>query len=124
MGPWTHGVKQLGLTSAGDVEFGPEAALDHNEERLAFFDGALKGIPNGRRQRAPLRLFVLGGGSGRRTAAGRLDPGGQWPEGRQGPPPRTRVPAYFPHRGGLLAPTPFTVGAAWSRFLLAPPPPP
>lgn len=120
LGPWTHGVKQLGLTCAGDVELGAEAALDHNEERLAFFDAALKGIPDGRRERAPLRLFVMGGGSGRRTAAGRLDHGGRWREERQWPLARTRFTDYFLHRGGLLGPAPPAVTEAWSRFVFDP----
>ncbi|HXG05063.1 MAG TPA: CocE/NonD family hydrolase, partial [Candidatus Binatia bacterium] len=77
MGPWIHGVAPLGQTHAGDVDFGREAAIEHNEERLAFFDRALKGLPDARPEPAPLRFFVMGGGSGRRTATGRLDHGGR-----------------------------------------------
>ena len=102
MGPWTHGVRQLALSSAGDVEFGPTAPFDHNQERLAFFDRALKGEPDA--GPLPLRLFVMGGGSGRRTASGRLDHGGQWREERDWPLPRTLFTEYYLHAGGRLAP--------------------
>jgi uncharacterized protein len=120
MGPWTHGVKPLGQTFAGDVEFGPDAALDHNEERLAFFDAALKGIPDGRRPRPPLRLFVMGGGSGRRTAAGRLDHGGGWRDEREWPLARTRFTEYYLQPGGRLAPARPAAAAAGTRFAFDP----
>ncbi len=118
VGPWTHGVKPLGLTWAGDVEFGPEAAIDHNEERLAFFDAALRGGPDGRRP--PLRLFVMGGGTGRRTAEGRLDHGGRWREERAWPLARTRFTDFFLHPGGRLAPARPAAGEAFSRFVFDP----
>jgi hypothetical protein len=118
MGPWTHGVKQLGSTFAGDVEFGAEAALDHNEERLAFFDQALRGVPDGRRP--PLRLFVMGGGSGRRNGAGRLEHGGRWREAREWPLPGTRFTDFFLHPGGRLARTRPAAAGAVSRFLYDP----
>jgi hypothetical protein len=117
MGPWTHGVKPLGQTFAGDVEFGPEAALDHNEERLAFFDAALKGVPDGRRP--PLRLFVMGGGSGRRTG-GRLDHGGRWRDEREWPLGRTRFTEFYLQPGGRLAPARPAAGEACTRFAFDP----
>ncbi len=120
MGPWTHGVKQLGQSYAGDVEFGPDAALDHNEERLAFFESALTGVPDGRPARPPLRLFVMGGGSGRRTGSGRLDHGGRWREAREWPLPGTRFTDFFLHPGGGLATERPTRGEAFSRFLFDP----
>ncbi len=120
MGPWTHGVKQLGLTSAGDVEFGPDAAFDHNEERLGFFDRALKGVPDGRPPPPPIRLFVMGGGSGRRTAEGRLDHGGRWREASAWPLPGTRFTDHYLHPGGMLAPTRPAVDEAASSFSFDP----
>ncbi|MGH7310753.1 MAG: CocE/NonD family hydrolase [Candidatus Rokuibacteriota bacterium] len=121
MGPWTHGVRQLAASSAGDVEFGPAAPLEHNEERLAFFDRTLKGIPDsGRTTAPPLRLFVMGGGSGRRTAAGRLDHGGQWRDEHEWPLRRTRFTEYYLHAGGRLAPVRPAVAEAWSRFVFDP----
>jgi putative CocE/NonD family hydrolase len=118
VGPWTHGVKQLGMTAAGDVEFGPEAALDHNEARLAFFEAALRGLPNG--PTAPFRLFVMGGGSGRRTGGGRLDHGGRWRTEREWPLARTRFTEFYLHPGGRLAAAAPDAREAVSRFVFDP----
>jgi putative CocE/NonD family hydrolase len=118
VGPWTHGVKQLAQTFAGDVELGAAAALDHNEERLAFFDAALKGAPAA--PRPTLRLFVMGGGTGRRTGAGRLDHGGRWREEREWPLARTRYADWFLHPGGVLAPRRPAPSEAASRFVYDP----
>lgn len=99
MGPWTHG--QRSVSHAGDVDFGPHATLDgalaedYVALRLAWFDKHLRGNrqavePLG----APVRLFVMGGGSGRRTAGGRLDHGGRWVEEADWPP-RATLPTAF-----------------------------
>lgn len=120
VGPWTHGWKQLGVTFAGDVELGASAAIDYNEERLAFFDAALKGVETGWAQQAPLRLFVMGGGSGRRTAAGRLDHGGAWRDEREWPLPRTRFTDFYLQPGGGLATDRPKAAEAISRFVFDP----
>ncbi|MBI1735854.1 MAG: CocE/NonD family hydrolase [Candidatus Rokubacteria bacterium] len=104
VGPWTHGVKQLGQTASGDVEFGRDAALGHNEERLRFFDATMRGVGNGWHDEPKLRLFVMGGGAGRRTAGGRLEHGGRWRTATAWPLPGTRFTDYHLHAGGLLAP--------------------
>jgi len=119
MGPWTHGVRQLAASCAGDVEFGAAAPLEHNEERRTFFDRTLKGIPDSRAE-PPLRLFVMGGGSGRRTASGRLDHGGQWRDEREWPLRRTRFTEYYLHAGGRLAQVRPAGAEAWSRFVFDP----
>lgn len=109
LGPWTHGDRSL--TYAGDVDFGPAATLDGNLAadfltlRLRWFDAWLKGERNGVAAEPPVRLFVMGGGSGRRTAEGRLDHGGRWRAERDWPIPDTRQTAYFLQPGGLLQPT-------------------
>ncbi len=120
VGPWTHGVGQFGLTYAGDVELGPDAAIDHNEERLAFFDAVLKDAPNGWRERRPLRIFVMGGGSGRRNGAGRLEHGGRWREATEWPLPGTRITNFFLQPGGGLGATPPADGDGASRFVFDP----
>ncbi|MBI3825214.1 MAG: CocE/NonD family hydrolase [Candidatus Rokubacteria bacterium] len=104
MGPWIHSVKPLGQTFSGDVDFGAAAAIDHNEERLAFFDAALREMETAWTAGPPLRLFVMGGGSGRRNAAGRLEHGGGWRDERQWPLPRTRFTDFHLHPGGGLRP--------------------
>jgi len=83
MGPWTHGGQTQSF--AGEAEFGPEAALDFNAFRQRWFDRWLKGIQNGVDRGPPVRIFVMGGGDGRRTPEGRVfvgGTGGMSPNGR------------------------------------------
>jgi putative CocE/NonD family hydrolase len=100
LGPWTHGDRQL--TYVGDVDFGPAATLDGNVAtdfltlRLRWFDRWLKGTDNGVDTEPAVRLFVMGGGSGRKNAAGRIDHGGRWRAEKDWPIPDTRwTPYYF-----------------------------
>jgi putative CocE/NonD family hydrolase len=99
-GPWVHNACER--TYAGDVEFGPDAALDHNELRLRWFDRWLKGVPNGAEDVAPVRIFVMGGGDGRRDGAGRMRHGGRWRHEREWPLARAvATPYYLCADGGL-----------------------
>ena len=107
MGPWTHGDRQL--TYVGDVDFGPEATIDGNVAtdfltlRLRWFDRWLKGERNGVDAEPTVRIFVMGGGSGRKNAAGRLDHGGRWRAERDWPLPGTRWTPYYCGRDGSLS---------------------
>ena len=91
LGPWTHG--QRSLTYAGEVDFGSNAALDdaiapdYIALRIAWFDRHLKGRKAPDYFASPVKLFVMGGGTGLRNAAGRLDHGGYWREGTRWPLP-------------------------------------
>src|SRR5262249_51983869 len=59
VGPWTHG--QIGSGERfGDIDFGPEAAVDIPGVHLRWYDRRLKGIDNGIDAEAPIRLFVMG----------------------------------------------------------------
>jgi len=51
-----------------------------------------------------VRIFVMGGGSGRKNAAGRLDHGGRWRAERDWPLPGTRWTPYYCGRDGSLSP--------------------
>ena len=51
---------------------------------------------------APVRIFVMGGGSGRRTASGRLDHGGAWRDEQAWPLARTRPTSLYLHGDGGL----------------------
>ena len=78
LGPWTHGDRSDHCF--GDVEFGPDAPLDSwagdwRAYRLRFFDHVVKGAAL---DEPAVRVFVMGGGSGRRDAAGHLEHGGRW----------------------------------------------
>ncbi|MGV8950086.1 MAG: CocE/NonD family hydrolase [Cypionkella sp.] len=93
MGPWTHGNRSRSVF--GDVDFGPNAVFDGQVDedwlafRLKFFARWLKGEGEGPRD-ARVHLFVMGGGSGRRTAAGHLDHGGHWIEASDWPVPEAK----------------------------------
>jgi uncharacterized protein len=106
LGPWTHGDRSQ--TAFGEVEFGPEAAIDSwagdwREYRRRFFDRHLKGLPGD--DEPPLRIFIMGGGSGRRDANGRLEHGGRWRTEADWPLPATRFTPYYLDTKGGLSPT-------------------
>ncbi len=104
LGPWTHGNRSAQVF--GDVDFGPAATIDSwagdwRAYRLRHFDHATKGTPN---PEPPVRVFVMGGGSGRRTAAGHLDHGGHWITLQDWPAPQADIVAYQLHADGTLDP--------------------
>ena len=125
LGPWTHGNNHE--TFAGDVDFGAAAVLGGagafagvrsgmSHDASSHADGA-QDLPELRRRffahylpvkaRAPMRTmpvaepavhyFLMGGGSGRRNAAGRLDHGGEWRTAAAWPLPGLRSRRYFLH---------------------------
>ena len=102
LGPWTHGARSQ--TCFGDVEFGPDAAIeswagDWLSYRLRFIDRVLRGTDDGQ---PAVRLFVMGGGSGKRTPDGRLDHGGHWMDATDWPPPDAVPSPFFLHADGTL----------------------
>ena len=107
LGPWTHGDRQL--TYVGDIDFGPHATIDGNVAadfltlRLRWFDRWLKGDSNGVDTEPAVRIFVMGGGTGRKNTAGRLDHGGRWRAEKDWPIPDTRWTPYFMHASRLLS---------------------
>jgi hypothetical protein len=66
----------------------------------------LRGVDNGLGAEAPLRIFVMGGGSGRRSGAGRLVHGGRWRDEREWPLARTRFTRFYLHGDGSLTTDP------------------
>ena len=107
MGPWTHGPRSVPY--AGNVELGPDAPVDNNlaadydNLRLRFFDRWLKGQVSAKITEPPVRIFVMGGGSGRKSADGRLDHGGRWREEHQWPLARAQNTAFYLQQAGRLA---------------------
>ncbi len=116
LGPWTHGDRSKSWS--GDVDFGPAATIDGNiaahwrEFRLRWFDHWLKGIANGVDREPAVRLFLMGGGSERRNADGRMDHGGRWIKGDEWPLPQMRCVSYYLHGDGCLSPDLPATGAA------------
>ncbi len=107
MGPWTHGSTTTELNFSGDVEFGDDAALDDfRETHLRWFDRWLKGVDTGIEDDPPLRIFVMGGGSGRRMPSGRMMHGGAWRDEREWPLARACFTDYYLHEDGALDTTP------------------
>jgi putative CocE/NonD family hydrolase len=116
LGPWTHGDRSQ--TRFGDVEFGPDAAIDSwagdwPHYRLRHFDSVIHGRAN---PEPPVRVFVMGGGSGRRNEAGHLEHGGRCITLPDWPAPDAAVVAYHLHNDGGLDPIPPSADAAPLSF--------
>jgi uncharacterized protein len=107
MGPGLHGNRNS--TFAGDASFGERATIAGNvapswfEFRRRWFDRWLKHRSNGVEGEPPVRLFLMGGGTGRRNEAGRLDHGGRWIEATRWPLPETDFRPFHLHANGRLA---------------------
>lgn len=103
MGPWTHGdFTVFARTYSGDVDFGPEAAIHYNELRLKWFDRTLKGLDTGIYEEPPVRIFIMGGGNGKKNEDGRLNHGGKWRDEYEWPLSRTQYTNYYLHGDGQL----------------------
>jgi putative CocE/NonD family hydrolase len=102
LGPWKHGDRSD--SCFGDVEFGPDAPIDAwagdwSAYRLRFFDHVVKAAPL---DEPPVRIFVMGGGSGRRNAAAHLEHGGRWISAADWPLPDAEPVAFHLHNDGRL----------------------
>ncbi len=111
LGPWTHGNRSARVF--GDVDFGPEAPIDSwagnwRDYRLRHFRHVLDGTPN---PEPAVRVFVMGGGSGRRTPEGHLDHGGRWISMDDWPHPASVATDFHLHPDGRLDRAPSAGGA-------------
>ena len=120
LGPWNHvSMRGKGASFVGDVEFGEGADWGDkvlNQERFRWFDRWLKGIDTGVEDDDPVRIFVMGGGSGRTDEAGRIHHGGGWRVEQEWPLKRAAQTAYFLSTGGGLstaAPTDSASPTTW-----------
>lgn len=124
LGPWTHG--QRSVTHAGDVDFGPAATLDGNIApdyialRIAWFDRHLKGKSAPDYLPKPVKVFVMGGGPGDKTAEGRLRHGGRWRDEDSWPPADVAPVAFYLHDTGELATTESVKADASREFTFDP----
>jgi putative CocE/NonD family hydrolase len=102
LGPWIHGAHAA--SAHGQADFGPEAAINGLQFRLRWYDRWLKDTPNGVENEAPVKIFVMGGGSEVKTASGRHLHGGAWREEKEWPLARTRFTPYYLRADGRLTP--------------------
>jgi len=120
MGPWLHGDRNT--THSGDAEFGPGASFDGNVAphwlsfRLGWFQRWLQGRDAGTTADPAARLFLMGGGSGRRDDQGRFDHGGSWIQADAWPVPQAQPTAYYLHADGGLTRTPPSIEHARIRY--------
>jgi putative CocE/NonD family hydrolase len=106
LGPWNHvSMRGKGASFVGDVEFGAAAEWGDivlNRERFRWFDRWLKDVDTGVEYDDPVRIFVMGGGSGSFDRAGRIQHGGQWRTEQEWPLERAgETPYYLTPEGGL-----------------------
>ncbi|MBI1775908.1 MAG: CocE/NonD family hydrolase [Proteobacteria bacterium] len=105
VGPWNHTAMRSGSSVVGEVEFGKAASWGYrvyNAERLRWFDRWLKGRKNGVDGEAAVRLFIMGGGRGAKTARGHLHHGGAWRQEKTWPPKRAVPTQFYLRAGGAL----------------------
>ena len=112
-GTWIHGYGTMQDSSSGEVDFGNQASLGSVDDYLLrWFDRWLKGHETGVADDPPVRLFVMGGGSGRALHVGlgrpnaRLDHGGAWRDVDEWPPSGTGWVDYSLRGDGALDPKP------------------
>jgi putative CocE/NonD family hydrolase len=116
VGPWSHVGMRGDVTWTLDVDFGESSRWGvkrYFEEQLEFFNRWLPdGAPGQPAGEAPVRIFVMGGGSGRKTAEGKLDHGGGWRDEQEWPLARAVPTTWHLHADGSLRPeTPSNGGA-------------
>jgi uncharacterized protein len=102
VGPWSHVGMRGDVTWTLDVDFGPDSRWGpkrYFEEQLRYFDAHLKDA--GPLDDPPVRIFVMGGGTGRKTSEGKLDHGGRWRDEQEWPPARAREKVYWLADGAL-----------------------
>jgi putative CocE/NonD family hydrolase len=107
VGPWSHVGMRGDVTYTLDVDFGESSRWGvqrYFEEQLAFFDRWLPDDAPGRSpDEAPVQIFVMGGGSGRRTPHGKLEHGGRWRDEHEWPLARAVPTTYYLHGDGSLS---------------------
>jgi putative CocE/NonD family hydrolase len=106
IGPWSHVGMRGDATWTLDVDFGPTSVWGvqrYFEEQLAFFDRWLSDDAAGHpADEAPITIFVMGGGSGRKTDLGKLDHGGRWRDEHEWPLARAVATTLHLHGDGKL----------------------
>lgn len=106
MGPWNHVGMRGDSSFTGDVDFGSDSVWGvsrYFEEQRRFFDAWLRDESSGKEDGPPVSIFVMGGGTGRKTDEGKYHHGGRWCREWEWPLARTRSIQYHFHSQGLLS---------------------
>jgi putative CocE/NonD family hydrolase len=107
----------LTRTHAGDVDFGEAVRRDFDDFRMRWYEKFVKGVENDIvESTAPVTLFVMGGGDGRKNEEGRMNHGGYWREEREWPLPQAVPTKYYFHPDGALKTSPPTQAAASTTY--------
>ena len=109
LGPWRHGVAATESRRTGETDFGPQAAIDYEDEVLDFFDHYLKGVDNRYARALPVRYFVMGENG--------------WREAAEWPPADGRIESLWlagGEHGRLLRVRPQSEAPRQSSFLADP----
>lgn len=101
IGPWRHGGARS--TNSGEAEFGPSASIDPDQLTSRWFDHWLKNVDNGIEGESPVRIFIMGGGDGHKTAEGRIFVGGNWRDEPEWPLKRAIQTSYYLHSNRVLS---------------------
>lgn len=120
VGPWSHVGMRGESPVTHDVDFGKDSVWGvdrYFEEQRRFFDRWLRDEDDPKRlstsdDRPPVEIFVMGGGSGRRTSAGHLDHGGGWRGEHEWPIARRVETRFYLHGDGRLSELPPDGGVA------------
>lgn len=124
IGPWMH--TNRGNTRAGDIDFGPSARIrgtignSYQDMKKNWFESYLSGARETFSPHERVLVFVMGGGSGRKTADGTLEHGGSWVASSDWPLPGTRFIDYHLHASGRLDPEKPVSESASAEFVYDP----
>ena len=103
VGPWLHQEDFMEQRFAGGVNFGNEVYVNLNDYRIRWFDQFMKGMDTGILDEPEIKIWVMGGGSGRRDYDNRMQHGGTWRGIDTWPPADMKVPELHLGAGGRLA---------------------
>ncbi|MEM7130877.1 MAG: CocE/NonD family hydrolase [Chloroflexota bacterium] len=104
MGPWIH--KRWEQSYAGELDFGPSTSLNYNELRLAWLNYTLRGIETEAATWSPVRIFVMGTGSGETNSYGRIQHNGEWRHQEELASEQATLISLYLHLEGRLSPKP------------------
>ena len=116
IGPWTHNNTR---PSCGDANFGAVASEipgvgSYLELHHQWYNRHLRG-DKAANVGAPVKIFIMGGGDGRRGEGGRINHGGRWRTGYVWPPEGSRrVRFYLQEKGGLSRAKPAAAASSTS----------